>query len=267
MFFSLAPLRRAEASEWIDSNEPCESDFAVCFQDIERVNRFLGGTRALLAALAPQITALPPRPGPVRLLDVCTGSADIPRALVGASKRGVFGGHKLEIVATDNHPKVLAYARQATPASVYPEITVACADAFALPYENGAFDFALCSMAFHHFAPDDCASVLREMARVARHGVVVNDLRRDRMACALIWGLTRLVRAHYLTVHDAPLSVLRAYTPDEFRQIARHAGLGDCSQVRRAPMYRMVLSADTTHLHAPLFPLDKQDKCPVTVSR
>jgi hypothetical protein len=236
----------------IDSVAPADPDFAASFNDIARVNRYLGGTRAVLRALDPLMRDLGASGrgvaeapgGAVRILDLATGSADIPRAIVRAARRGRWGnphgasGFRVEIVAADNHPKVLGLARRLSEA--YPEIVVVEADAFALPFADGAFDIALCSMAFHHFGEGNCIDVLRAMDRVSRAGFVVNDLVRDRVACGLIWTLTRLAGANRLTRHDAPLSVLRAFTIDEYVGMVRAAGISGC-EVRTAPFYRAVI--------------------------
>jgi ubiquinone/menaquinone biosynthesis C-methylase UbiE len=239
--FSAPP--REERPELIDTGEPTQAEFAETFRDIARVNRFLGGTRAVLHGLDDLMAALPPEPArPVRVLDIATGAADIPRALVRAARRGRWGARRLEILATDNHPTVLALAAQIVSPTAYPEITIAPADAFVLPYPDQTFDIALCSLAFHHFGPDGCVRALREMARVTRVGFVVNDLRRDRVARLLIFLLTRIVSRNRLTHHDAPLSVLRAYTLPEYAQMAGRAGIPWCD-VRPAPLFRAVLVA------------------------
>lgn len=237
---------RVERPELIDSEEPSEADFAASFSDVARVNRFLGGTSAIREALPPLLSIVPAN-RPVRVLDIATGSADIPRSLVLAARRDRLAGRALRITATDNHCKVLAFAHRQTPKDRFPEITIEPANAFALPYPDNAFDIALCSMAFHHFGPQACVSVLREMERVTTVGWVVNDLLRHRLACGLIWALTRLVGANRLTRHDAPLSVLRAYTVGEYAQMTRDAGIPHCT-VRRVPLFRAVIVRNkTTH--------------------
>lgn len=240
----LAPPPRVERPEQIDSVEHSDRDFAASFADIARVNRFLGGTQAIYRALVPLVAGLPAEPRPVRLLDIATGSADIPRALARAARRGRLGGRSVRIVATDNHPKVLALARRLSEA--YPEIAVEEADALALPYADRSFDIALCSLAFHHLGPENCVRALREMERVTTGGFIVNDLRRDWIACVLIAVLTRLVGAHRLTQHDAPLSVLRSYTLDEYAAMARAAGISSF-EVRPAPFYRALIVRKREH--------------------
>lgn len=244
MLFSYAPPR-VEREELIDSQEPSDADFAASFADVARVNRYLGGTAAVMNALPPLIAAVPSH-RPVRILDIATGSADIPRTIVRAFRKGRFGkGRTVEINALDNHPKVLEVARQQTPADLYPEIRIVTGDAFALPYPDHAFDITLSSLAFHHFGYGRCVSLLKEMARISSTGFIVNDLLRDALACGLIWVVTRLVGANRLTRHDAPLSVLRAYTKSEYLQMAQEAGLGDF-RARIVPMYRVVLMGLST---------------------
>lgn len=236
-----------DRQERIDTEEPSDADFAATFADLARVNRFLGGTRAVLRPLSVMARTAPDDGTPLRILDIATGSADIPREIVRAARRGLFGtGRTVEIVATDNHSKVLALAERLTPPSAYPEIRVASADALALPYPDGAFDFALCSLAFHHLGPENCIRALREMERVTTRGFLVNDLLRDRLAAALIWLVSRALFAHPFTRHDGPASVMRAYTRDEYAAMARDAGLPSFT-VHTAPMYRAIIVRDKRH--------------------
>ncbi len=251
--YSFLTPPRAEREEMIDSLEPSDEDFAASFQDVARVNRFLGGTAAVLSALKPFFRDFSEN-RPVRILDIATGSADIPRAITETVRRGRFGdGRRIEITAIDNHPKVLAFARSQTPANQFPEIDIREGNAFDLPYRDGAFDIALCSLAFHHFGFERCVALLREMERVTDQGFIVNDLLRDRIACGLIWALTRVVGANRLTQHDAPLSVLRAYTRQEYSEMLQAAGIpGKASDIRIYPMYRAVITRQRSgDAHAP----------------
>ena len=64
------------------------------------------------------------------------------------------------------------------------------------------------------------------MRRVARRGVIVNDLVRGWFGYLGAWLLTRVLSDNPLTRHDGPLSVRRAYTPVEMARLAERAGLG-----------------------------------------
>jgi SAM-dependent methyltransferase len=213
-------LPRAAGAERMDEPGQDPAELGRSLADLRGVNRWLGGYRVVLHHLA-RLVARHPRPA-YRVLDVATGSADIPLKISAWARRK---GIRMEIAATDLHATTLAYARKQAAAD--PDVRVEPADALDLPYADGAFDFALCSTALHHFdARDQLLRVLGELDRVAGIGGIINDLRRSRPAlvganllAATFW------RTHPVTRHDGPLSVRRAFTPAELDDLARAAGL------------------------------------------
>lgn len=185
--------------------------------DVRRVNRWLGGCRLTIQALD-SLTDSFPSGRKLDVLDVGTGAADVPEAIVGwAERRGLSA----TVVATDSSAEVLAVAAPRSPA-----VELAVADARSLPFADRSFDVAACSLLVHHLSPDEAVVALREMRRVARLGVVVNDLVRGWPGYAGAWLLAHIFSRNPLTRHDAPLSALRAYTRSELAVLAGHAGLG-----------------------------------------
>lgn len=220
--------------EWMDEPGCPEVDLRDGLRDLERLNRYLGGASTALSGLSPLLRSLPPGSA-VSVLDVATGGADVPRA---AAARASRQGRPLRVTCLDLHPTTLRLARQRS--AGLPELSFVRGDARRLPFGDGAFDISTCSLALHHFPPEEAVEALSEMRRVARLGVVVSDLRRSRAGCALVWVLTRLMGAGRLTRHDGPLSMLRAYTPVELRELAARAGLSG-AHVRSRPFYRVSL--------------------------
>src|SRR6185436_20758573 len=105
---------------------------------------------------------------------------------------------------------------------------------------DASFDFVTSSLVFHHFPEAPAASLLAEMARVARRAVLVNDLERHRVPWAVITVLAALGR-NRMVRHDGPLSVLRGWRPHELLTLARSQGLGRRARVSRLFPYRLVL--------------------------
>jgi hypothetical protein len=85
---------------------------------------------------------------------------------------------------------------------------------------------------------------LRSLTRVGRR-VLVFDVERSRLAYLGALALTRVLRMNYMTRHDAPASVSRAYTALEVRALAERAGLRD-ARVRVDFPFRLVLTASGT---------------------
>jgi 2-polyprenyl-3-methyl-5-hydroxy-6-metoxy-1,4-benzoquinol methylase len=210
---------RWDAPEWMDEPTQPVSDLHASLRDIRWVNRFLGGTSVTLGHLKRRLRNHS-REKPVTLLDLATGSADIPRAIVRWGRRN---GGRFRVCCMDFNPNVLDAARRES--AGYPELEFVRGDAREIEGEDRSYDWVTCNMALHHFGPEEAAQILREMDRVSRVGFIVNDLRRSRWAWLGIWLLTRLLPANRLTRHDGPLSTLRAYTPAELRRLAEVAGL------------------------------------------
>ena len=227
-------LERLEhAEELLDEERHDMAELEQSLGHVASVNRWLGGVRAIIKHLDAWL-----QPGRnVNILDVATGSADIPLAI---AKRARSRHANATIVATDVHPQMVELARKRC--RHYPEISVQQADALALNYPDQTFDVSLMSMALHHFEGDDQVTALREMSRVTRSMVIVNDLERTRLnyAGAKLLSFT-LWRGNRLTRHDGPLSVLRSFTPRELEQLANKAGMR--GHVRRHFFQRIVLEA------------------------
>jgi ubiquinone/menaquinone biosynthesis C-methylase UbiE len=208
-------LPRSDTPELLDAPGLADALVAANLADIARVNRWLGGSLLARLALAELLADRPLGSG-LALLDVATGSADIPRALRAWLARR-FG--LVTVVATDLSPQILRLAGHT------PGVNLAAADGMQLPFADRSFDLVACSLAVHHFAPAEAVALLRELGRVARAGVLVNDLVRSRLGYLGARLLGNALSSNPLTRHDGPLSVRRAYTRAELLELARSAGL------------------------------------------
>jgi ubiquinone/menaquinone biosynthesis C-methylase UbiE len=236
--------RLADAEELLDGALDDPAALIGNLRDLRRVNRWLGGVtlsaKAIDAIVGDGRPAEPVAP-PITGLDVGTGGADIPVALL---ERAARRGARLEITGIDNRPEVLAAAvgadRRLTAAA---GLTLHVGDGRSLPYPDGAFDVVHCSLVVHHLAPADVEGLLREMSRVARRGVVVNDLVRGRLAYVGAWLLAHLLTTNRYTRHDGPLSVQRAYTLAELVSAIEGAGLRIVARERGLFGHRWAIAA------------------------
>lgn len=228
-----APPRAERVTELLDEPRHDRRELEQSLSQIAAVNQWLGGERALLR----HVTRLLGSKGPTRVLDVGTGSADLPRSVVEWARRH---NRSVEVVAVDVHPQIRAVAMARCRA--YPEISVQAADALALPFAAASFDIVTISLTLHHFDNGHQLQVLRELARVCRGNVIVNELRRTRLnyAGARLLALT-LWRGNRLTRHDGPLSVLRAFTAHELASLCTRAGMK--GHVYRHYFQRLILVA------------------------
>jgi ubiquinone/menaquinone biosynthesis C-methylase UbiE len=182
-------------------------------EDIDLVHRRWRADRVLVRHLAPRLRAMG---GPARILDVGAGSGSVADRLGTALSRS---GPRARIVALDRQWRHLAAGRRlcrGRPPAVG-------ADAFRLPFAEGAFDFAISTLFLHHFSPEENRAMLREFLRVARRGFAVLDLRRHLVPTLALALAGRTIFRTHISVRDGVASLRQAYTRAEAGELARSA--------------------------------------------
>lgn len=217
------PIQRSDEAELLDADVQDPDELATNFRDIKRVNQIFGGTSTILRLLPHFLNTIAPGQ-PVTVLDLATGCGDIPVALSRWAKRR---GVPMAIIASDASDDILELARREIGSN--PDITLARHDARSVPLPDKHVDIVLCSLSLHHFPADEAVQVLREMDRLARVGFILNDLRRSRLGYVGAWIAAHLATRNRLTRNDAPLSVRRAYTPEELGLLLDRAGINDAA--------------------------------------
>lgn len=216
-------MKRAVARELMD--DPLDSLDELCanLREIETINRLTGTTADIIRIVIKEC-------GARSVLDVGSGLGEIGGALAAAEP-------SLHITCLDRSEQMLALARER--AGDHPRMTFVQGDARALPFSKDAFDVAMCNLSLHHFEPADAVRVLAELRRVARR-VIVTDLCRSAFGYIGARVAIGILSRNRLTRHDGPLSVRRAYTPQEACALAREAGWA-APHARKRPFFRMIL--------------------------
>ena len=188
-------------------------------QNLRILNRYLGGYRCIRKGLEHVLRER--KTAEISLLDVGTGSGDIPAAIVRWARAK---GLDVRIVALEPDPFTahVAFSRSRR----LPEISVVRGDARQPPFPPFSFDCVLASQLLHHFPEDGIVSLLKTWSKLARHAIIVGDLVRHPIAYYGIRWITRLWTRNPMTLTDAPLSVKRAFTLSEWRELFHQAAIG-----------------------------------------
>jgi SAM-dependent methyltransferase len=207
---------RQRQAEWIDAPDADPVLLRKSLAYIRHVNILFGYTRATLSHL--QRFSAHWRPGQrITVLDVATGSADIPRAILKWAMRRKLD---VRVVGVDLHS---ATAAEAASSNHDAKLQIVRANALTLPFADGSFDYAVTNMFLHHLDEDQVVQVLREMTRVSRRGIIAADLIRNRRAYGWISFFTLL--ANPMVRHDARVSVGQAFTEADVLALRDRAGI------------------------------------------
>ena len=197
----------------MDRPQPVSSELENDLRNLRQLNQFFGSHCLVRNFLRRWI-----EPGDhVRIVDLATGSGDIPRLIVDYAQKI---GAKVEVDALDRQSATLAIARELT--GKYPEISYVEANILEWrPAET--YDIVLCSLALHHFSDDDAVRLLRRCRELSRKYVLVSDLRRGLFATIGVYLLTALIFREPMTRCDGRISVARAFSVAELDELAGRA--------------------------------------------
>lgn len=167
-------------------------------------------------------------------LDFGSGGGDIDRALVRLCRRR---GLKVKITALDLDPRVLPWAQHLC--RDYPEITPVTGSVFDMA-DLGDFDFVLSNHTLHHFTYPQVRRAVDLCLAHARHGFLLNDLRRSFWAYVGYTIFTGLFLRGSLAFYDGRLSIRRGFTVAELARVLD--GTVRPVRIRRAAPARVYLT-------------------------
>lgn len=227
--------QRSYELEHLDKGDYTTEEYEGCLVELRRINAWLGDTRALRETLLAEIAQL----GlcDFSVIDVGAGSGELLRAAAvwtrKTNRRGQFVGVEL------NARSARAISEESKD---FPEIAAIQCDGFRLPFADGSFDYAICSLITHHFHDAAVVDFLRELGRTARRSIFVIDLIRNPLPYYLYSTVGRLFFQNRLIREDGALSILRSFKPEELTRFADQAQLIDIKVTKTFPA-RLVLSA------------------------
>jgi trans-aconitate methyltransferase len=222
---------RADLSEWMD--EPCTyEDFRACLRDLAQSNRITFNNRPTLQWLQ----SIAHAQGALHIVDVGSGGGDMLRQIEQWANRNNIA---VRLTGIDLNPHAAQAAREVSPNASIEWIT---GDAFS--YQPAApIDIVISSLFTHHLPDDDIIRFLAWMERVAQRGWFINDLHRERMPYYGYQLLARVMRWHRFVQHDGPISIRRAFQPDDWCTYLTRAGIAlDTAQIKAIRPARLCVS-------------------------
>ncbi|MFL6527304.1 MAG: methyltransferase domain-containing protein [Chthoniobacterales bacterium] len=208
--------------ELMDRPQPISPELEIDLHNLRQLNRYFGSYALVRHFLRRWINS----GDMLRVLDLATGSGDIPRLIV---QHGRDVGASVNVTAVDQQPATLEIARRLS--REFDQIEFIKDDALTFtPTEP--FDIVVCSLALHHFSDEGAIAVLRRCRELSRRYVLVADLCRSLFTTVGVHLLTGLIFREPMTRVDGRLSAARAFSFSEMAALARRAGWANCHHAR-----------------------------------
>lgn len=218
---------RSLQPEWMDRDDLDPALHRQALIGLARLNVVSGSAGILWSALRAQLHS----DRPTTLLDVATGSGDVPRAL---ARRARKAGLQLSITACDRSEVALEEARRAAQGDGFSNqgpVSFKCVRAEALDFTSseglptGPFDIVTCSLFLHHLTETEAVAFLAALALRSRKLLLVNDLDRGWWGRLVVRLGALLLTRSPVVRFDGPASMRGAFTRAEARELASRAGI------------------------------------------
>ena len=210
-------MDRLLTPELMDDPELDPALHARALAGLARLNRISGADRIPWRAVRRWANG---RQSPISMLDIATGSGDVP---LGLGVRARRAGIDLDLHGCDISPVALQHARDRA-GVLGLAFTGFEQDAVRVPFER-RYDVVLCNLFLHHLTREEAIRLLAHAAQACSGLLLVCDLRRDRLGWLLAATFSRLMTRSRIVHVDALKSVRAGFTPDELTTMARAAGL------------------------------------------
>lgn len=208
---------RSYQPELLDQPDIPFDDIERNMQELNFINTWLGGHAITLSGIQSLIKS----PKPVVICEIgCGGGDNLAAIQQWCSKKNIAAS----FIGVDINPFCIEVAQK----RLLQNTQLITADYKEVKLDKQP-DIIFSSLFCHHFSDREMVKQLQWMQENARVGFFINDLHRHRAAYYSIKVLTRLFSNSYLVKHDAPLSVARGFTKNEWMQFFNIAGINNFS--------------------------------------
>lgn len=210
--------QRSYKKELLDSNNIPFNDIKRNMQELDLINRKLGGHDITLDGIVALIKDKPLLNHQLEIVEIGCGGGDNLRAIKKWADRIKL---PVALFGIDINAECIAFAKSQDRNS---GIEFVHSD-----YRFSSFpakpDIVFSSLFSHHFNDDELVLQLRWMRQNSGLGFFINDLHRHPLAYYSIKILTSIFSKSYLVKSDAPLSVRRGFKRKDWQRLFSEAGI------------------------------------------
>lgn len=206
---------RSSQSELMDQPNLTEKELQLAYNDINRVNKLLGGNHITLEGVI-QLTKDLPVNEPITIIDIGCGDGEI---LLRCERYAQENKLNWILIGFDNNDKSIALAKKRMPANS--KVQFQLMDVFSAELENFTAQIFLFSLTLHHFSNDDIIRILDKSFRRASIGIVINDLQRSTMAYRLFQLFSFWFLKSSVAKNDGLISILRGFKKEDLWRFSK----------------------------------------------
>lgn len=205
---------RSQQTEIMDDFDFQGEEMKNLLGDLKTVNKWLGGNSISIDGIKKLLTGHQ-KETDVTILDIGCGDGELLRKCALYAKTNDL---KFECIGIDFNENILKYAELQS--KEFPNIKFRKVDVFLEEELIPNCDIAICTLFLHHFSNENIEGLLKKLLNKSRKGLVINDLKRSRMAFNLFKLSSKLFLKTKTAKHDGLVSIARGFKKPELQAIS-----------------------------------------------
>lgn len=211
---------RSKELELIDTESLDFNKSNAFLKELELINKLTTAYLPTLHAIERILKAKHTGPHlPIKVLDVGSGYGDTLRQI---SRWSAQKDIPINLTGIDINPMAEKLAQDATPGEM--KITYLTKDVFEENFQE-TYHIIISSLFTHHLEDQSIIKFIQWMTDHTSYGWFINDLHRHIIPYYFIKYFVRLFKFNRLIVNDAPLSVARSFSRNDWDRLIKKANI------------------------------------------
>ncbi len=207
--------KRSDKKELLDSNTIPFKDIANNMRELNFINTYLGGHAITVEGFKKILQARKH----ISVCEIGCGGGDNLYALQKFCKQNNIDA---TFTGIDINADCISFAKENS--ALY-KVHFIVSDYRLINFETIKPDIIFSSLFCHHFSDEELINMLQWMKSNSSIGFFINDLHRHFVAYNFIKFATKLFSSSYLVKNDAPLSILRSFKKNEWKNLLSIASI------------------------------------------
>ncbi len=204
--------------------------------ELDTINKWLGGNSITINGIE-KLLEDKKITNEITIADLGCGSGEMLKLINEWAKTK---NYLVSLIGFDANENITAYAKEHLKALSNAKLVTM--NIFSEEFRLQKFDVVVGTLFFHHFSSEQLVDFFKQLKHQVRIGIVINDIHRHWLAYHSIRLLTKLFSRSTMVKHDAPVSVLRAFSKGELIDIFTKVGMTNFSiQWRWAFRWQVVI--------------------------
>lgn len=208
-------LKRSTEPELMDDFHGNIETLKVVFDDINRVNRILGGNDITVKAVADLIKKNPQEN--YVILDMGCGDGSMLREVAHYCRLNAINAR---FIGIDLNKEALQLAKEAS--AEFPEISYNQKNILDIDTKRLSCDILINTLTMHHFTDAQLGIFLNKFVELAKLGIVINDLHRSVLAYYLFQLFSLIFIKTKVAKIDGLISISKGFIKSDLRSYTKN---------------------------------------------